>query len=384
MSEDFRPEISNAMTAVDKIQQAGEKDSSWPTVAMIGCYPPPYGGISVHLERLIAYLERQGVNCVLYNVISDAEKPPRVLSRKRFRAFWIIWFCLFHRCPIVHMQLPNWSLRLVFGICAALRRGKYVQSIQGRSISISMEHPSRIRRALTRWILHKMDFVIASNPDIYSECIDRVGLDPGKLADIPAFIPPQRDNIVDPPAPIKAYIDRHDPVLSAVGWIGKVLHGADEYGVDMLIELVERLHHDFPRLGLLFSVNGGDEGKIRQTVKDCGDCLGDAMLLVTEDLPDISSIIKQSDLFLRPTNTDGDSVSVREALYFGTPVVASDAVPRAEPVVIFRTRDMDDFESAVRQSLEDLGSLRDRTRASGQSDNAEKILEVYRTLLKDK
>lgn len=376
------PYVDNAMIVEDQSSQGGGKVAAWPTVAMIGCYPPPYGGISVHLQRLIAYLQRHGVDCVLYNVISDAEQAPHVISRKRFRVLWLIWFCLFHRSPVVHMQLPNWSLRLVFGITAALRSGKYVQSIQGRSISISLSDAGWMRRILTKWILQKTDFVIASNPDIYSQCVEQVGLNPSKLADIPAFIPPHSDDIIEPPAPILAYIDNHEPVLSVVGWIGQVFNGADEYGIDMLIELVDRLRKDYPRLGLVLSVNGGDDGKVRQTVKDCSDRLGDAWLPITEDLPDISAIIQRSDLFLRATNTDGDSVSIREALALGIPVIASDVVPRPAPVVLFKTRDMDDFESTVRRSLGNLESLRNETRNYEQADNAGKILEVYRMLLK--
>lgn len=74
---------------------------------------------------------------------------------------------------------------------------------------------------------------------------------------------------------------------------------------------------------------------------------------------------------------------MREALHFGNPVVASDAVPRAEPVVVFKTRDMDNFELAVRRSLENIDSLRDQTREYEQPDNAGKILEVYKSLLGD-
>ena len=54
---------------------------------------------------------------------------------------------------------------------------------------------------------------------------------------------------------------------------------------------------------------------------------------------------------MRPTRTDGDAVSIREAMHFGRPVVASDAVPRPEGVVTFPSRDQAAFEAAVLETL---------------------------------
>lgn len=53
------------------------------------------------------------------------------------------------------------------------------------------------------------------------------------------------------------------------------------------------------------------------------------------------------DLFLRLTTTDGDSVSVREALYFGCGVLASDVVPRPDGVVVYRYGDQDLLNQTV-------------------------------------
>ena len=39
-------------------------------------------------------------------------------------------------------------------------------------------------------------------------------------------------------------------------------------------------------------------------------------------------MLRLTDVLLKPTNTDGDAISVREALYLGVPVVASDVVER--------------------------------------------------------
>ena len=59
-----------------------------------------------------------------------------------------------------------------------------------------------------------------------------------------------------------------------------------------------------------------------------------------------------SRLFVRPTRTDGDANSIREALYLGVPSIASDAAPRPDGVRTFRSGDLDDFEREVRRALD--------------------------------
>ena len=55
-------------------------------------------------------------------------------------------------------------------------------------------------------------------------------------------------------------------------------------------------------------------------------------------------------LFIRATTTDGDSVSLREALYFGAPILASDVVPRPDGVMLFNL-EKDDLSQKVDEYL---------------------------------
>jgi glycogen(starch) synthase len=63
-------------------------------------------------------------------------------------------------------------------------------------------------------------------------------------------------------------------------------------------------------------------------------------------------VIKRSSVFLRPTTSDGDSISLREALHFNVPVVASDAAPRPDGSILFASRDQEDFICAIETALQ--------------------------------
>ena len=354
-------------------------ETGWPDVALIGSYPPPYGGISVHLQRLVEFLQTQDINVVLYNTVSASCVPGSVVSVSRHKILWFLRFCLRHRCRIVHLESCNWFSRLLFGIMARFRKGKYLISIQGRSITEALR-VSRLRSGLTRWVLRQMDMVIASNEDIERECLDDVGLPRENVRMIPAFIPPDPDNAPELPEYVVDFLETHSPLISSVGWIGQINMGSDLYGIDMMIELVDLLKEDYPNIGFVLSINGGQKADIERLVTECRERVGDRFLAVQESLPDIGHILRSSDLFVRPTNTDGDSVSVREALYLGTPVVASDAVPRPDICRLFATRDTDAFAKCVRKALTDLPALKKQVEAVELPDNAWEHMKVYKEL----
>ena len=365
-------------------QKFGLPRCKWPDIALIGSFPPPYGGISVHLQRLTKRLDDDGFEYILYNTLSASERLDRVVSVCRNKMWWYLKFCLQNRSKISHLYSPIWLGRLVFAISARFRPGKYILSIHGRSISVSLQNPRSIRGRLSVWLLNQMDAIICCNEYIKSECIDAIGLPSKKVYMIPAYIPPAADEIKTPPEPLLKYIRSHSPVLCATAWIGQRYMGDDIYGVDMLIRLIEFLLPDFPNIGLVLSVNGGEsEYVINQTVKYSKKKVGEHILFLTEPLDEIVGLYRECDLFCRPTNTDGDAISIRESLHVGTPVVASDVVLRPEPCILFQSRKMNQFELAVRDAIRNLEAHRSKIQFLNFSDNAEKIIDLYKKLLAD-
>src|SRR5690606_18486699 len=59
------------------------------------------------------------------------------------------------------------------------------------------------------------------------------------------------------------------------------------------------------------------------------------------------SLIEQADIILRPTNTDGDALTVREGLFLGKKVIASDVVKRPEGSYIFKNRDLNSLMDVI-------------------------------------
>jgi hypothetical protein len=57
--------------------------------------------------------------------------------------------------------------------------------------------------------------------------------------------------------------------------------------------------------------------------------------------------MEQADLVVRPTNTDGDSLSIREAIFLNKPIISSDVVKRPDGTILFANRNQAAFENTL-------------------------------------
>ena len=53
---------------------------------------------------------------------------------------------------------------------------------------------------------------------------------------------------------------------------------------------------------------------------------------------------------IRATATDGDAISIKEALYLQKPTIATDCVPRPQGVILFEYNNADSFSKALEQA----------------------------------
>ena len=63
------------------------------------------------------------------------------------------------------------------------------------------------------------------------------------------------------------------------------------------------------------------------------------------------TLMSRCSVFVRPTFHDGDSISVREAMSLGIPVVASKVGTRPEGTLLFDAGDMDGLIAQIEKAL---------------------------------
>jgi glycosyltransferase involved in cell wall biosynthesis len=121
-----------------------------------------------------------------------------------------------------------------------------------------------------------------------------------------------------------------------------------EYGLDVLLEAVARLRAVHPRLGCVV-MGGGDPAEAEALVRRRG--LGDSVRLLGDlDHEECLQVMARSDLFVRPSRADGDSISVREAVALGVRTVASDVGRRPSGVHLCAAGDVDALVHAIERA----------------------------------
>jgi hypothetical protein len=142
------------------------------------------------------------------------------------------------------------------------------------------------------------------------------------------------------PPRLFAWIERHRPLLSTT------LFFRPEYGFDLLVEGIARLRGRYPALGCLVMGSGEQSVEASQRVRDAG-LENDVLLLGDVDHDTCLALMRRSHVFVRATLEDGDSISVREALALGVPVVASRVGSRPPGAILFHPGDVEDMLSKV-------------------------------------
>jgi glycosyltransferase involved in cell wall biosynthesis len=171
-----------------------------------------------------------------------------------------------------------------------------------------------------------------------------------------AFLPPILENEAPVPGEIVKWIDEKrkagNQVAIANAWRLKTHNGQDQYGLDLCIDAAIRLKKMNRNICFVYAVSDphGDLNIKEYEQRITDNNLWDIFYLQKSQVSFVQ-LIQHSDIVLRPSNTDGDALTVREGLYFNRPVVASDAVKRPEDALLFTDRNADSFVQMIDKVL---------------------------------
>jgi len=351
-------------------------------IILIGAYPPPYGGVSIHIQRLHDLLLNSGFQCIVIHFSSSFKNSETVVNARKISSWRYV---LNNSYGIVHIHSSGINLKkivgffLVFMLCK-IRKNKFIVTFH--SFREDVRHFGFFEKIMFKTFFNSVSRIIAVSSLIKNKLIF-LGVDSNKILVIPAFLPPalKQNDIDEIPQEIWNFVNDHKPLISANAFRISFHKGQDLYGVDMCVDLCAKLRSTYPRIGFIFSLSEiGDLGyfdRIKQKIVQEG--IADNFLFLTRSCQ-FYPILMKSDLLVRPTNTDGDAISVREALYFKIPTVASDVVPRPRGVILFKNRDINDFISKVEDVLRNHELYKKRLEALEIEDNFQKILDVYQQL----
>lgn len=252
---------------------------------------------------------------------------------------------------IVHCQSSSvWGLGIVAIILLlTISRAKLVYSLHSEYWVGRHLHAGRIRSLFSTFCLSRTALLIADNPRIAKDIHSYVS----RVDVITPFLPPRGelgDTVMSDYLGLPAF---DSPLLVFNAY--KLVYrddGRDVYGLDVLLNAYLKIKIPLTLVLLIPQLSRDQAEHIRSSVTDVPNAINRDRVHIVSRL-DIEGwkVIAKANMFVRPTITDGDALSVREALYFGVPTIVSDCTTRPDGVVLFRTGDADDLAEKIMRTI---------------------------------
>ena len=221
-----------------------------------------------------------------------------------------------------------------------------------------------------------VDHAIAVNDQVV-ELLDRYGVKSERLSLIPPFVArrPPADVVLDPR--LDEFFNGRNPRLLSVSLL------EPEYALDVQVAALGSVLKRFPNAGLLIAGGGSLLGQVKKLIDESP--YRDHLFLAGDlDHDQTLRTIELADVLLRPTHYDGNALSIREALFLGTRVIATDNGMRPEGVALIPIPP--DASHLARKIIETLEGGRNGTAPTDSDgrENIEAVISLYKRLLNGK
>lgn len=310
-------------------------------VLLVGPQPPPFGGVSVFLQRLERKLENEGHDVEIHD--------PTKLNIIPYYAKLLL--LPFKKYDLISINVPSiYLLLIVFTLGLASRT-----QVMDHNWRLLEDWPTyKIR--LYSFMLERFRELVLMGPHLRTYYQRHgVHLPPTTRLATPYLPPPLNEAeliLKTYPPEAREFVGTHRPLLIANAPRIVFYKGIDLYGLDMCVDLIAMLKQEFPKVGLLFAIGEKDDEdyykQIQQQIAEMG--IGENIYFLTEQ-KEVWPLLMTADLMVRPTFSDAYGVSVAEARYLGCAAVASDVCERATGTILFANRNKDDFHLKCCQVL---------------------------------
>jgi glycogen synthase len=313
-------------------------------VLLVGDYPPPHGGVAVHVQQLHRFLRERGLEVRGLDIGKGARPAPDVLPVRSAPALARELARTRHGVVHLHTSGNNPKAWLVAAAVGAVRSPgggpRFVTLHSGLVPGFLAGSPAR--RLAARAALARYAGIVAVSRAV-AEAVHALGVPASRLHVHPAFLASQVRPGEPPPALAEVRARRRPLLVFAH-------HSSPVYGRTAMFAALRRLADLTPGVGLAVFGPGTRTGPFLADARAVGV---EALLEDFGELPHATALalLAKADVFVRPTLADGDSISVREALALGVPCVASNVAVRPEGTVTYPVGSTEGLVAAVARAL---------------------------------
>lgn len=308
-------------------------------ILIVGALPESsgIGGVTIFVQRLLQSLDKEGCT---YDFIDY-----------RVSLFRVFKGILSHK--VVHLNVSNPYLIFIFVLFAKLL-GKRVMFTQHGDYARYTGARAWCLKQAVRWC----NIPIAINAKSY----DQMHALNDMTQFVPAFIPPVVSlpldetllNLIE-----KQHAERKTICSTNASTYSVDKLGREIYGIQFLCEFFAKRAKEV----LLVSDPSGKNKALYGEIYPFVHFI---------DYPhDFSELLKKVEISIRNTSTDGDSLSVKESLFYKTTTLCTDVVSRPDGVILFKYSDAVSLNNALEET--EKSEVADVSIING----AEEMLRIY-------
>lgn len=317
------------------------------SILVVGSVPPPIGGVSIHIFRLLSR-----INEFAYFWDHRRDSVRRLLS-----------YLL--RTKVVHLHINNPYKRLTFILFCRCLFKKVVMTYHG-----DLDRYKGLWHVFDIISIYCSSVPLLINKESFmkSKMINR------KSTLVSAFIPPMKvkDQNIDLNL-LREFCSQHELVCCTnVHNFSYDPDGNETYGIEELVGVMQSISDK--SIGLIIS---DPLGNAEAFFKNSGRLISSNVFFINRE-HDFNYVLKNSDVLIRNTSTDGDSLSVREGLFFNKVVLATDCVSRPVGCVLYQRGDTDTLIELLHKCKSGEVCFSEFT---DNPDGVNDLLEVYQKLL---
>lgn len=303
-------------------------------IVLIGPTPPPAGGVSIHVKRFALLMKELGIP---FRVVSttSCESSDGLIPVGNNLVLGLLKSLPAVRGSIVVVHSSEIHGTLVALLCKTF--GCQVAQYFHNGRAIKRFGQRGLLGLLWGWALRRLDGVFVVNSEIQRD-VEVLSKTTGLVRKVNPYLPPHPSELC-----LGSLDEFLYPGRIYIGWCGIATGDRAEiygfgYFLDLLIAVVSKVPNVVGVVGV-----GGEliRDSLADDVRKKFDSILSHLVFVPSDVS-FAAAMTRLHAFIRPTSSDGDAVSVREALSLGAHVMASDVVERPEGVVLYSFGDVND------------------------------------------
>ena len=325
--------------------------------------PPPYGGVTVYVKRLIGQLLKDGFTVGGYYSKSCSDK--EIINSPMFDKWtWMqtslfpikIWKYLLETASykIVHSHFSLEGMAYLW-IMKTIGRKRIIVTVHNSMNANYYISTNKINRFFLDKMLQSPDVTWIAVSEQGKRQLNAFPVKPvTPVYVIPAYIPVQNTDYVPLCDKMQQYIRSHDKVIAFYGHSFMQNDGKDIYGFYTAIRVFAEIigKTDF-NVGLVLCIADGSDTENIALLREYAENLdvADKIFWQLGAIDNIRALWHETDVYIRPTSTDGDSVAVREVLDEGVTVIASDVCERPDGVITYKFGNDEELAKSILSNL---------------------------------